>query len=400
MATFQSEYEDNTHTIDSIVSTQLSSVTKWVNIPGTLTKASSSAAGFIWGFNPGGSVYICQLPCTGNWTQVDFSQNQISSVLDLTTDDSNVYILFTNSSGSLNLLTTAATNQGTRTVIPVPFSATAIFSTHTYIWAQDNSNHKERSAKPCNMPSWQASSDTAIRITSTDSTTLYGIDASGNAMQTNETMQSAWQPIGDIVGSIQGKASDGTLYGINPEQNAFLYDGKLAPLYTDGLDPKHIQVDPQSNQIWMTTNSPGDSGNIFTRFEKPDYSTIMNNITPVDRRRDQVVKDIGTEFNKQTELMTANKQIMDVVAFFTKMFNLDKDTHKKGENQSGNIENEIRDRQAQLDMINATQGVIYKVLILLGIVSLMYIFSFLFGSLINILAGIVLVGGIVYIANK
>jgi hypothetical protein len=149
----------------------------------------------------------------------------------------------------------------------------------------------------------------------------------------------------------------------------------------------------------MTTNSPGDSGNIFTRYEKPDYSTIMNNITPADRRRDQVVKDVGSEFNKQTELMAANKQIMDVVAFFTKMFNLDKDTHKKGESQSGNIENEIRDRQAQLDLINSTQGVIYKVLILLGIVSLMYMFSFMFGSLINVMAGIVLVGGMIYIAN-
>jgi len=49
MATFQTEYEDTTNTIDSIVSSQLSSVLNFVNIPGGLTKIVSSAAGFALG---------------------------------------------------------------------------------------------------------------------------------------------------------------------------------------------------------------------------------------------------------------------------------------------------------------------------------------------------------------
>jgi hypothetical protein len=55
-------------------------------------------------------------------------------------------MLYTNAASSINLLVTPATNQGTRTVITVPFSATTIFSTHTYIWAQDGSNNKQARA--------------------------------------------------------------------------------------------------------------------------------------------------------------------------------------------------------------------------------------------------------------
>jgi hypothetical protein len=133
MATFQTEYDKSTTAIDSIVNTQLSSVLNWLNVPGSLVKASSSAAGFVWGYNAGNTIYTCQLPCTGDWNEVDFSSNQVSNVVDLTTDDTNLYILYTNTAGALSLLVTAATNQGTRTVIPVPFPATSIFSTHTYI---------------------------------------------------------------------------------------------------------------------------------------------------------------------------------------------------------------------------------------------------------------------------
>jgi len=134
MATFQSEYETSTNAIDDIVSTQLSSVINWKGVSGSLLKISSSAAGFVWGYNVGGTVYMCQLPCNGNWIEVDFNEYQVSNILDLTTDQSNLYLLYTTSAGSTNLLVTPATNQGTRTVINVPFSATSIFSTHTYIW--------------------------------------------------------------------------------------------------------------------------------------------------------------------------------------------------------------------------------------------------------------------------
>ena len=377
MATFQSEYETSTHAIDSIVSTQLSSVLSWLNVPGNLVKASSSAAGFVWGYNSGNTVYTCQAPCTGNWKQVDLSEYQVSQVLDLTTDQSNVYILYTNAAGAQGLLVTPSTNQGARTTITVPFAATSIFSTHTYIWAQDSSNNKQKCPKPCSMPNWQSASDTKITITSSDDTTLYGKDVSGQAMQTDETLQSPWQPIGEVIGSIYGKSSDGTMYGIDSSQNAFQYNGKVSPLYTDGLNPSSLYVDSHSNQLWMTTNTPGNSGNIFTRAQKPDYSSIMNTIGPLDNVRDKIVDSVETKYNRQTDVMTVNKQVEDVVTYFKRMFNVDKDTAKKANNQSGHINETIRESQIQLEQINNISPFILGIIIILIIV----IFVYLFGSM-------------------
>ena len=74
MTDFQSAFDTNTRGIDTTLTTQLSSVQQWANIPGSLVKASSSAAGYLWGFNSVNLVYVCQLPCTGNWSQVDVTQ--------------------------------------------------------------------------------------------------------------------------------------------------------------------------------------------------------------------------------------------------------------------------------------------------------------------------------------
>jgi hypothetical protein len=377
MATFQSEYETSTHAIDSIVSTQLSSVLSWLNVPGNLVKASSSAAGFVWGYNSGNTIYTCQAPCTGNWKQVNLSEYQVSQVLDLTTDQSNVYILYTNAAGAQGLLVTPSTNQGARTTISVPFAATSIFSTHTYIWAQDSLNNKQKCPKPCSMPNWQSASDTKITITSSDDTTLYGKDVSGQAMQTDETLQSPWQPIGGVIGSIYGKSSDGTMYGIDTSQNAFQYNGKVSPLYTDGLNPSSLYVDSHSNQLWMTTNTPGDSGNIFTRAQKSDYSSIMNTITPLNNVRDKIVDSVETKYNRQTDVMIVNKQVEDVVTYFKRMFNIDKDTAKKANNQSGHINETIRESQIQLEQINNISPFILGIIIILIVV----IFVYLFGSM-------------------
>jgi len=373
MATFQSEYEASTNAIDSIVSTQLSSVLNWTGVPGSLVKASSSAAGFVWGYNGGGTVYTCQLPCTGNWLEVDFTQYQVSHVLDLTTDQTNLYLLYTNAAGSTSLLVTPATNQETRTVIPVPFAATSIFSTHTYIWAQDGSNNKQRCPKPCNMPNWQVSTDTSITITSSDDGMLYGKDATGQAMQTDETLQSMWQPIGDVRGTIYGKGSDGTLYGIDSSQNAFQYNGTVSSLYTGGLPASNLSVNGES--MWMTTSTPGNLGNIFTRLQKPDYTSIMNTVSPIDRTRDKIADMVESKFQRQTDVMIVNKQSNDIVKFFMKMFNLDKDTAKKANSQAGQLSTSIRESQKQLDQISAVEPTIFGVIGILLTVIAIYVFG-------------------------
>jgi len=385
MATFQSEYETSTNAIDDIVSTQLSSVINWKGVSGSLLKISSSAAGFVWGYNVGGTVYMCQLPCNGNWIEVDFNEYQVSNILDLTTDQSNLYLLYTTSAGSTNLLVTPATNQGTRTVINVPFSATSIFSTHTYIWAQDGSNNKQRCAKPCSMPNWQISGDTSVMITSSEDETLFGKNASGQAMQTDENLQSQWQAIGDVNGTIYGKGSDGTLYGIDSSQNAFQYNGTLSTLYTGGLPATNLSIDGDS--MWMTTSTPSELGNIFTRLQKPDYTSIMNSVSPIDRTRDKIADTVETKFQRQTDVMIVNKQSSDIVAFFKKMFNIDNETSKRANDQVGQLSQHIRESQKQLDEISSIEPTIFGAIGLLVLVLLIYtIGSPILGSYVHTVA--------------
>ena len=385
MATFQTEYETSTNAIDDIVSTQLSSVINWTEVSGSLIKISSSAVGFVWGYNAGGTVYMCQLPCSGNWIEVDFSEYQISNILDLTTDESNLYLLYTNLVGAVSLLVTPATNQGTRTVTTVPFSATGIFSTHTYIWAQDASNNKQRCAKPCSMPNWQVSGDTSVTITSSEDRMLFGKNASGQAMQTDETLQSPWQPIGDLTGTIYGKGADGTLYGIDSSQNAFQYNGTLSTLYTRGLPATNLSINNDS--LWMTTSTPGELGNIFTRLQKPDYTSIMNTVSPIDRTRDKIADTVETKFERQTDIMIVNKQSNDIVAFFKKMFNIDNDTAKKANNQVGQLSTSIRESQKQLDEISSIEPTILGAIGLLVVVLLIYtIGSPILGSYVHTVA--------------
>jgi hypothetical protein len=162
MADFQAAYDQTTQDINNTLSTQLSSVLTWANVPGELTKVSSSAYGFAWGFS-GAAVYTCQLPCSGNWQPVDLSKFSIGLVLDVATDDTNVYIL-ANASSKIVMLTNTADGRGVWNAVPVPFAASQIFSTHSYIWAQDSQNNKQKCPKPCTTTNWIAESEKIQRL--------------------------------------------------------------------------------------------------------------------------------------------------------------------------------------------------------------------------------------------
>ncbi len=398
MATFQTEYEDTTNTIDSIVSSQLSSVLNFVNIPGGLTKIVSSAAGFAWGYS-GNYVYSCQLPCSGNWLQSDLSSYSIGIILDIASDLTSVYVLYTSVAGNTNILTTPANRQGSWAVIPVPFSATNIFPTHTYLWAQDSNNVKQMCPKPCTTSNWIASGENTITITSSTDTHLYGKDPTGVPMQTDETMRSGWSQIsgfGDTkVSSVIG--SDNYTYAIDKTQKALKYDGTtVSPLATSGQTPQSLTAG--NDQLWMTSVTPSSLGNIFSRLEKPDYSTVSSTIAPLDKKRDDIVGAVESKFNQQTDVMTVNKQTKDVVDFFKKMFKIDGDTAKKARAQSGHINEQIRATQKQLDQINAVEPVMQIAIVVLLVISGIYvIFGGILGWVTHLIALIVLGAGVFFI---
>jgi len=409
MADFQSEYEQTTNTIDSLVTTQLSPVTSWVTVPGALTKTSSSPMGFVWGFNSENIIYKCQLPCTGNWQAVDVSQFNVTSVLDITTDNSNVYVLTLNSSSETLLLINSATGTAVWNMNKIPFPATSIFSTHTYVWAQDSSNNKQRCPKPCIMSNWMAVPDKSVSISSSSETSLYGRDVNSVGMKSDETLQTGWTPITGLtntkLSSIYGQLDQDELYVVDTSSRLLKCEGSctdtsnVVPVDTSGYAPANISADPVSKQLWMTSTSSSNVGNIFTKLSSPDYSSIMNSISPIDNTRDTIVGNVVNAYTTQTDVMTVNKQVQDVVSFFSKMFGTGNDTAKLMNDQSSRLQNEIRSTQQNLDKLSANQPLIENLIILLLLVWLVYMFGSFLGSLIHWAAIVILLGGFYYIIN-
>lgn len=400
MTTLQTEYEDTTEAIDSVITSGLSSVLDWINIPGGLTKVASSEAGLVWGFNGDNSVWSCTLPCTGNWKMSDLTGYSIETILDIAADNITVYILCRNTSGNTILLSTPANRQGIWSSINVPFSATKIFSTHTYIWAQDGSNNKQMCPKPCTMSNWIPSSESTITITSSTDTHLYGKDAQGNPMQTDEVMRSGWSPISSFGETKVSSVIGGTdvVYAVDTSSNVIRSDGKILP--TKGYQPSNLTV--SNNQLWMTSVTPGLSGNIFTRTENPDYMKTLNTIAPLDQRRDKVIEQVESKFNEQTNIMTINKQSKDIIDFFKNLFKLDKDTSKKAKAQAGHITEQIRSTQEQLDRINDVEPAMKIAVITLFAIMLVYlVLSGIFGWITHIFALIMLgIGSYFIFKNK
>jgi hypothetical protein len=407
MADFQAAYDHTTQDINNTLSTQLSSVLTWANIPGDLQKVSSSSYGFAWGFN-GPSVYLCQLPCTGNWQPVDLSKFNIAEVLDVATDDTSVYILI-NSSAQIYLLTNSADGRGVWVMIPVPFVASQIFSTHSYIWAQDSGNNKQKCPKPCTTPNWIPSSENTVTITSSSSTALYGKDSSGAGVKTDEVMQSDWSPIAGLLGtkinSVIGQVDESSLYAIDPTSKLLKCEGDcstkdVTPIDTQGYAPLNLTADPKSKQLWMIAETKGDLGNIFNRPEKPDYSTIMNTVTPLDKQRDSVVQEVVKTYNDQTGAMTVNKQISDIEVFFKKMFGSQHKSTKDTENTAGNLQKLIAEQQVTLEQIKSIQPIISGFVITLVAVILIYIIGSVLGTFIHLIAFVVLLVGIYLTINN
>jgi len=395
---FQNEYDSATDAIDNVLTSQVGPKPSWSNITGELVKASASSAGYVWGYNDINQLFMCTVPCSGNWTQVSIP----GTILDVTTDNINVYVL---TNGSLSIKT--ADNRTDWLTISVPFTANSIFSTNTYIWAQDGSNNKAKCPKPCTTGNWISTTENTIKITSSSSTALYGKDTLGNAMRTDETLQTGWTPIQGFKGknlkSIVGDADQTALFGIDNAgityrcANGCTDPKEIDPLDTKGYTPVSLTIEPTSRNLWMTTTTDGDVGNIFTKPDSSDYAQIMSNITPYDSKRSDIVESAEDEYSKQTKVMTLNKQINDVVSYFSSVFKVDKTTPKKNKEEAKKLHDKIESANAEIYNIEANLKTMAKLIIILFIAVIAYfILPFIFGEYANSIIAILILGGVGY----
>jgi hypothetical protein len=293
----------------------------WNSIPGGLDKVSTSSMGFAWGIGAG-DVYVCQLPCSGQWKKVD------SGAIDIVTDDNHVYVLT-----STSLKIKSASNVDEWVVISSP-NLTSIVCTTSYIWGQTGGK-TFRLAKPGTTGNW-IPVENLHTITSASSNSLYGVDSAGNAIKTDEAMQSAWSIIPDFIGSkfskVIGDLDQTSLYGIDTtNQLKRCVMGKCYQIETDGRQPKSITADPVSKTLWMTTQTTGDKGNIFTMLDSGN--DILNGVKPLDKQRDDVVNQTKSSFKESTHSGIMSKQIKVVSDFLVKFFNVHKEPNTELKNK-------------------------------------------------------------------
>jgi hypothetical protein len=259
------------------------------------------------------------------------------------------------------------------------------------------------------MSNWIPSSENSVTITSASATTLYGKDASGAGVKTDEVMQSDWVPITGLLGtkinSVIGQVDESSLYVIDPTSKVLKCEGDcstkdVTPLDTKGYVPLNLTADPKSKQLWMTAETKGDLGNIFNRPDKADYSTIMNTITPLDKQRDTVVQEVVNKYSEQTGIMTVNKQISDIQSFFKTIFGRHHTSTEDTNNAAGHLQNLIREQQSTLEQINSVQPIITGFVITLVAVVLVYLVGSILGTFIHFIAVLVLLVGIYLTINN
>jgi len=526
MTDFQSAFDTNTRGIDTTLTTQLSSVQQWANIPGSLVKASSSSAGYLWGFNSINLVWVCQQPCTGSWKKVDLSklspvqtqqsgcygtpvttnptnffyptpwhqylaqyangtnQNYVSTsldgakalcaknsgcrgifswtnpsgqqvftvwdqdptlrnlaekdattqaaansgtfipiakcppppppvnvtILDIATDETNVYLLFSN--GTMTFLATkTANNQTDWTILPVgnpTFSPTNIFSTHTYLWLQSASNQKAKIPKPVNMTNVMSNADTSVKITSSSLSALYGIDASGTAMKSDETLQTGWAPVSGLSGthvkSVIGDLDQTGLYVIDDTGVSKCVGDcstkQVSPVFTQGYLPLYLTGDPSTKQLWMTSSTSGGVGNLFNRVASPDYSTILNTVTPLDKKRDEVVTDVKKDYTKQTEVMTINQHLANFKSLFTQLFGDATKAQQDANTRISQVESDVMKKKADIKQLGHIQPTLQKFVVTLAVAALAYAVFSPFGWIAHAIVLVILSIGIYLSLNN
>lgn len=388
------DYDSLTDQVNTAVSSGISVGTKWNAVPGGLDKVSASAKGFAWGMGSG-SIWICQLPCQGNWKQVALPSQ--SSLRDIITDDTHVYVLLQS-----QLAIKSSDNTDEWITVNLPDSLEKIISTSSYIWGQTGQK-KYKLPKPGMTGNWIPVDDKMnVKITSASSGHLYGVDANGSAMVTDEAMQSAWAVIPEFGGkytAIIGDADQTALFGIDDSNSLKrCLNGKCRGVDTQGYTPQNITIEPTTKQMWMTTTAPGKSGNIFNQPLSNDYTDILKTVQPIDVKRDQVVDKAEIQFDQSTYSGIMSKQFGMLKKMLTALFNIKPvASHEKDQKR---IQKKIDNTEYELRVLKDVIPMVQKMLIVLAMTVCVYAGSDYLGSATHLLALAVLVGGIVFFATN
>ena len=389
------EYDMLTDQLNNTITSGISKGTDWNAIPGGLDKVSESSRGFVWGLGSG-NVWVCQSPCQGNWKQVKLPS--AASLRDIVTDDTHIYVLLQN-----QLCIKSADNTDEWVTVTAPDGIEKIISTASYIWGQAG-DKKYKLPKPGMTGNWiPVKDDLNVKITSASSGHLYGVGSDGKAMTTDEAMQTSWSVIPEFGGkysAIFGDADQTAIFGIDSTNSLNrCLNGKCHGVDTKGYTPQSITIQPSSKQLWMTTTTPGKSGNIFNLPISSDYSDIMKTVQPIDSKRDEYAKKAETEFEQSTYSGMISRQFDYLKKVLGDVFAIRPVASEQADQQR--VQDEINNTNHELNVLKDVIPLIQKILIVLASIIGVYMCSDIFGSMTHFLALAVMVGGTYYFAvNK
>jgi hypothetical protein len=387
------DYSTLTDQINSLITSETKK--DWVNIPGGLDKVSESSSGAAWGIGAG-KLYVCLLPCTGQWILEEIPDSSPDlKILDFTTDDSLVYVLWNlvDSLGNNNtgLTTKNGNNSGEWSRSTLAPQLTKLFNTSSYIWGQSG-KQKYKLAKPGTTGNWITVADTSdVTITSASSTSLYGVDSKGVAYKTDEALQSTWTPIPQFKGvftGILGEQDQSGIYGIsnNQLQKCVGEDCETIPLQSP------IQtLSPNSKHLWMTSTTQGNLGNIYMQdIQDPD---LIRDTQSLNDQRDTLVENTKSQYEVATYYNVMSKQLTDLQKMLSGLI-----TNKKIDTKP--LETSLKGAQGTTQQLESALPRLLQILIIIVLIILVYLCSGMLGFMTHYIAFVVFIGGIYFVLSN
>lgn len=385
------DYNTLTDQINQTVSSGISAGTEWNNVPGGLDKVSASAKGYAWGLGSG-KVWICQLPCTGNWKEVTTPDTP----KDVIADDNQVYVLLQN-----KMAMKSADNTDEWITVNLPDGISKLISTASYIWGQAG-DQKYKLPKPGMTGNWIPVEDPLnVEVTSASLKHLYGVK-DGQAMVTDESMQTSWSVIPEFGGkysAIYGEADETAIYGIDAQNSLQrCINGKCNTVNTQGYTPQNITIEPNSKQIWMTSTTPGKSGNIFSQNMITDYSDMLQKVDPIDKKRDIAVTKVEQDYQQSTLSAMMTKQFDYIRKMLEDLLQLKPASEIQGDEKK--LQSEIKGVNAELKIFSESLLFVQCLVVVMALIAILYAVAGSFGVITDILALGLLVGGVYFFATR
>jgi hypothetical protein len=151
--------------------------------------------------------------------------------------------------------------------------------------------------------------------------------------------------------------------------------------------------------MWMTTTSPGKSGNIFNQSLATDYTDILRAVQPIDSKRDQSVKEAEIQFDQTTYSGIMSKQFDILKKMVNDLFKIKPESSHQADQTV--LQGDIDSTKYEVYILENILPFIQKLLIVLALTILVYAASDYLGSATHVIALAVVVSGTVFFAvNK